>query len=133
MTAEVRQLVTALDGIRAGVLKKLSGLDEADARRTTAGSGTTLAGLVQHLTFVESLWFEEIVGGGVATRATPTADSGSARRGCLSVVVCGHWRRGGGHRRATCWGPALTVSPGSVADSESAFLPMALAQICVTR
>ena len=74
MTAEVRQLVTALYGIRAGVLKKLSGLDEADARRTTVGSGTTLAGLVEHLTFVESLWFEEIVGGGVATRGRRSMD-----------------------------------------------------------
>jgi hypothetical protein len=35
-------------------------------------------------------------------------------------------------RAVRSWGPALTVSPGSVADSESAFLPMALAQICVT-
>jgi hypothetical protein len=27
------------------------------------GSGTNVAGLVQHLTFVESLWFEEVVAG----------------------------------------------------------------------
>lgn len=26
-------------------------------------SGTNLAGLVQHLTFVESMWFEQVVGG----------------------------------------------------------------------
>ena len=31
-------------------------------------SGTNLAGLVQHLTFVESLWFEEIAAGGTAAR-----------------------------------------------------------------
>jgi len=49
-------------------LEKLAGLTEADARRSTVGSGTNLAGLLQHLTFVESLWFEEIVGGGKATR-----------------------------------------------------------------
>ena len=74
MTEEVRQLVTTLDGIRAGVLRKLAGLDEADARRTTVASGTNLAGLVQHLTFVESLWFEEIVGGGVASRGRRSMD-----------------------------------------------------------
>lgn len=31
-------------------------------------SGTNLAGLLQHLTFVESMWFEEIVAGGKARR-----------------------------------------------------------------
>jgi hypothetical protein len=43
------------------VLKKLAGLSDEQARRSTVDSGTNLAGLVQHLTFVESLWFEEIV------------------------------------------------------------------------
>lgn len=68
MTPEVEQLRTALDGLRAGVLKKLAGLSEDAARRSPVGSGTNLAGLVQHLTFVESLWFEEIVAGGQAGR-----------------------------------------------------------------
>jgi hypothetical protein len=68
MTSEVEQLRAELDGLRAGVLKKLAGLSEEDARRSTVDSGTNLAGLVQHLTFVESLWFEEIVAGGKATR-----------------------------------------------------------------
>jgi hypothetical protein len=68
MTPEVAALRAALDGLRAGVLAKLAGLGEDDARRSTVGSGTNLAGLVQHLTFVESLWFEEIVAGGKAAR-----------------------------------------------------------------
>ncbi|TCC44999.1 DinB family protein [Kribbella capetownensis] len=68
MTGEVQQLCAVLDGLRAGVLKKLAGLSEADARRSTVDSGTNLAGLIQHLTFVESLWFEEIVAGRKATR-----------------------------------------------------------------
>jgi hypothetical protein len=68
MVGEVERLCAELDGLRAGVLKKLAGLSEADARRSTVGSGTNLAGLVQHLTFVESLWFEEIVGGGKVAR-----------------------------------------------------------------
>ena len=66
MTPEVSELLATLDGLRKGVVKKVAGLSEADARRSTVGSGTNLAGLVQHLTFVESLWFEEIVGGGKA-------------------------------------------------------------------
>lgn len=65
--SELEQLVETLDGLRAGVLKKLAGLSEADARRSTVDSGTNVAGLVQHLTFVESLWIEEVVAGGKAS------------------------------------------------------------------
>jgi hypothetical protein len=39
------QLVSALDGLRSGVLKKLSGLSDAQARHSTVDSGTNLAGL----------------------------------------------------------------------------------------
>jgi Protein of unknown function (DUF664) len=49
MTPEVQQLLGALDGLRSGVLKKLAGLSEEDARRTTVESGTNLAGLVSTL------------------------------------------------------------------------------------
>jgi hypothetical protein len=64
VTSELQELRAALDGLRAGVLKKAAGLIDAYARRSTVHSGTNLAGLLQHLTFVESLWFEEIAGGG---------------------------------------------------------------------
>jgi hypothetical protein len=64
MTDELDDLRGALDGMRTGVLKKLAGLSADEARRSTVPSGTNLAGLVQHLTFVESRWFEEIVAGG---------------------------------------------------------------------
>ena len=56
-------MLATLEHLRAGVLKKLAGLSEADARRPLVGSGTNLAGLLQHLTFVEARWFEEVVGG----------------------------------------------------------------------
>ena len=68
MTPELEQLGATLDGLRAGVVKKLAGLSEEDARRSTVDSGTNLAGLVQHLTFVESMWFEEVVAGTTAAR-----------------------------------------------------------------
>jgi Protein of unknown function (DUF664) len=61
MTSEPEEFRAALDGLRGSVLKKVAGLTEDDARRSTVDSGTNLAGLLQHLTFVESLWFEEIV------------------------------------------------------------------------
>jgi hypothetical protein len=68
VTPELGQLCSTLDAQRAGFLKKLSGLSDTDARRSTVPSGTNLAGLLQHLTFVESKWFEGIVAGGSASR-----------------------------------------------------------------
>src|SRR5262245_53119321 len=72
MTPELHALCSALDDLRAGVIKKLAGLSEADARRSTVPTGTNLAGLVQHLTFVESMWFEQIVAGGSARHGRRT-------------------------------------------------------------
>ena len=74
MTRELRQLLAALDHQRAGVLKKLAGLSDEDARRSTVGSGTNVAGIVQHLTFVESKWFEGIVAGGTPHRGRRSMD-----------------------------------------------------------
>jgi hypothetical protein len=66
MTAALEEMRAALDSLRAGILKKVAGLNDVDARRSTVESGTNLAGLLQHLTFVKSLWFEEIAAGGNA-------------------------------------------------------------------
>ena len=63
MTPEVEHLLRELDEARKGALKKLDRLSEEDARRSTVDSGTNVAGLIQHLTFVESMWFEQVVGG----------------------------------------------------------------------
>jgi hypothetical protein len=64
-------LRAVLDALRARLLKKLSGLSEEDARRSTVDSGTNLAGLLQHLTYVESKWFEENVAGGKGKGSIP--------------------------------------------------------------
>ena len=68
MDPEMEQLIAELDVMRGSVLKKLAGLDDAAARCELVPSGTNLAGLLQHLTFVESKWFEEIVAGEKANR-----------------------------------------------------------------
>ncbi len=70
MTPELQQLREALDRLRSGVLRKLAGLTDDQARRSTVESGTNLAGLLQHLTFVESTWFDEVVAGAMATRGS---------------------------------------------------------------
>ena len=74
MTPELEALVAALEAQRDGVLKKLAGLSEDDARRSTVPSGTNLAGLLQHLTFVEAKWFEEVAAGRKPTRGRRSMD-----------------------------------------------------------
>ncbi|HEY7044813.1 MAG TPA: DinB family protein [Nocardioidaceae bacterium] len=71
---ELEALMAALRSVRSSMLGTLAGLSEKDARRSTVPSGTNLAGLVQHLTFVESTWFEQIVGGGRPTRGKRSMD-----------------------------------------------------------
>jgi uncharacterized protein DUF664 len=63
MNPELEALLSTLAGLREGVLRKLVGLSEDEARRSTVPSGIIVAGLVRHLTFVESRWFEEVAAG----------------------------------------------------------------------
>jgi uncharacterized damage-inducible protein DinB len=65
---ELEALLSTLQSLREAVLKKLAGLSEQDARRSTVPSGTSIAGIVQHLTFVESKWFEEVAAGSKQSR-----------------------------------------------------------------
>jgi Protein of unknown function (DUF664) len=46
-------LMAFLDYLRESVILKVNGLDEASARRSTVPSGTSLLGLIKHLTSVE--------------------------------------------------------------------------------
>ncbi len=68
MSNEVESFIEALNSIREGVLKKLTGLTDEQARRVLVPSGTNLAGIIQHLTFVEAKWFEHTVAGHQPTR-----------------------------------------------------------------
>ena len=54
---EVDTALAFLSFSRSCVLKKLDGLDEEGVRRLLVPSGTTLLGLVQHLTGAERFWF----------------------------------------------------------------------------
>ena len=74
MTPELETLLATLETQREGVLKKLAGVSEDDARRSTVPSGTNLAGLLQHLTFVESKWFEEVAAGRKPSRGRRSMD-----------------------------------------------------------
>src|SRR5215467_9006279 len=73
-TGELDALMENLHSHRTSVLDKLAGLSEEDARRSTVPTGTNLAGLIQHLTFVEAKWFEQVVDGGKPTRGKRSMD-----------------------------------------------------------
>ncbi len=50
-------LVELLDWYRAGIVHKVDGLDDEQARRSLVASPTTISGILKHLTLVEESWF----------------------------------------------------------------------------
>ena len=57
------QLETFLDEYRAALPACLDGLTEEQARRSLVPSRTTLLGLLKHATYVERVWFGEVITG----------------------------------------------------------------------
>jgi uncharacterized damage-inducible protein DinB len=62
-TPEKETLARYLDTYRAVVVWKLDGVGRDDAIRPMVRSGTSLAGIVKHLAYVERWWFQAVVGG----------------------------------------------------------------------
>src|SRR6476620_3936415 len=58
VAGERETLLAFLDYLREAVLIKASGLDDEALRRALVPSGTSLLGLVKHLTMVEVAWFQ---------------------------------------------------------------------------
>ncbi len=59
-TADERTMLTGmLEWYRDGVVAKVAGLGDRDARRRLVGSDTTAVGLVKHLALVEDSWFHQ--------------------------------------------------------------------------
>jgi hypothetical protein len=71
-------LLAFLDYLREAVARKLDGLQEEEARRPLVPSGTSLLGLVKHLTVVESYWVERRFAGLETTPVTQAPDAGFA-------------------------------------------------------
>ncbi len=61
---EKETLVARLHNSRAVMEWKLAGVSEEDARRRVVPSGTSLAGLVSHLTTAELWWFGDVMAAG---------------------------------------------------------------------
>jgi uncharacterized damage-inducible protein DinB len=82
---EREMLVAFLDYLRESVEAKAAGLAEADARRPMVPSGTSVLGLVKHLTMVEVAWFHWAFAGlDVAVPPGDLADDDTA----ASVLAC---------------------------------------------
>lgn len=63
VTGERATLEAFLDDYRDIVVRKVSGLSDADARRNLVTSATTVGGLVKHLRWAEYGWFEQFLQG----------------------------------------------------------------------
>ena len=67
-----------LDFHREAIIAKAEGLSDEDARRPLVASGTSIAGIVKHLHFVERYWFQIVMAGEAApvpwTKDDPDAD-----------------------------------------------------------
>ena len=63
VTGERATLEAFLDDYRDILVRKVSGLSDADARRNLVPSPTTVGGLVKHLRWVEYGWFEQFLQG----------------------------------------------------------------------
>ena len=61
ITGERATLEAFLDDYRDIVVRKVSGLSDADARRTLVPSPTTVGGLVKHLRWAEYGWFAQLL------------------------------------------------------------------------
>ncbi len=63
LTGERATLEAFLDDYRDIVVRKVSGLSDADARRHLVQSPSTVGGLVKHLRWAEYGWFEQFLQG----------------------------------------------------------------------
>ena len=98
-----------LDYLREAVAAKLAGVDDAQARLPGVPSGTSLLGLVKHLTAVELNWFVWAYAGAAEARwddaAPPAADEtaesllaayrAAVRRSNAVVAACADLHRPG--------------------------------------
>ena len=79
--AKLQTALAFLTFARESVLKKTEGLSEEQLRRVLVGTGTTLLGLIQHLTVAERHWFGYHVAGVEPESGVGLPHGGAGRRG----------------------------------------------------
>lgn len=63
LAGEKETLLRFLEYLRESIILKVEDLDDESARVSTVPSGTSLLGLVKHLTVVELTWFQYVLAG----------------------------------------------------------------------
>lgn len=77
LAADERTMLDAmLDWYREGVVRKVDGMRQADATTSPLRSGTTAAGLVKHLAYVEDAWATQRLAGRPAPEPWASAPFG---------------------------------------------------------
>jgi len=76
--ADKDTLLNFLNFNREAVILKLEGLDDRDAHRALVPSGTSLVGLVKHLTDCETFWFASRFAGQPRTDPAETSEMSTA-------------------------------------------------------
>ncbi|HEY2793513.1 MAG TPA: DinB family protein [Micromonosporaceae bacterium] len=71
---ERQALSNFLDQQREGLIRKLDGVSDVDARRTPTVSALSLLGLIKHSAAWERRWFQVIVAGRVVPDGWPNGD-----------------------------------------------------------
>jgi uncharacterized damage-inducible protein DinB len=82
---EKRTLRDFLDYLRDAITRKATGLTDDDVRRSTVPSGTSLLGLVKHLTYVETMWFQWSFAGLDVDRPSGDLQSGDTAESVLAA------------------------------------------------
>lgn len=83
LTSERAALANFLDAQRAGLIRKIRGLDDVRARLTPTASSLSLLGLVKHSATWEERWFHIVVAGGVSSDGWPEVRSEPRDADCL--------------------------------------------------
>jgi uncharacterized damage-inducible protein DinB len=84
-TDEKHMLLVFLDYLRDAIVRKASGLDDDALRRSVVPSGTSLLGLVKHLTFVEVAWLQWSFAGLDVIVPQPELEPGDTTTGVLTA------------------------------------------------
>ena len=72
---ERKTVLALLQYQRESLVRKVTGVDEAAARRPLVGSGTTLLWLMKHMARAESLWIQRRFAGGTVDLVDDTVDT----------------------------------------------------------
>jgi hypothetical protein len=91
---EIETALAFLGYLRDGVTRKLDGLTEEQARRVLVPSGTSVLGLVRHLTTVEVYWLQRRFAGLPITRTEDGDGFSLTPDDTISSIVVGYHEAG---------------------------------------